>query len=261
MSSAGHPAPWLCNLPRRLPPVRSSGLPAIGNPRAMSQPMPLYPAPRGGRARGAFPTGPPRVRPGRQARRMCSSPRRLPSMRSSGLPAIGNPRAMPQPMPLHLTLEVGHARAPTVGAPRASPGFVGPGGCIAHRIVVSRRCASPGPPSQEANKRRRVLWHGRCSLHWRDGFHPRTRFGRARCMGRFVHRHGPTRHTRGPRLRGSPTTTLTPPLGPTTEVKRHSARRQQFDHWTRYLNAAKANLEFPSQLFAGFGAVTFPRDT
>jgi len=75
---------------------------------------------------------------------------------------------------------------------------VGPGGCIAHRIVVSRRCASPGPPSQEANKRRRVLWHGRCSLHWRDGFHPRTRFGRARCMGRFVHRHGPTRHTRGP---------------------------------------------------------------
>ena len=68
------------------------------------------------------------------------------------------------------------------------------------------------------------------------------------------------RGTRAGRLQGSPTTTLTPPLGPTTEVKRHSARRQQFDHWTRYLNAAKANLEFPSQPFAGFGAVTFPRD-
>ena len=69
------------------------------------------------------------------------------------------------------------------------------------------------------------------------------------------------RGTHADRLRGSPTTTLTPPLGPTTEVKRHSARRQQFDHWTRYLNAAKANLEFPSRFFAGFGAVTFPRDS
>ena len=68
------------------------------------------------------------------------------------------------------------------------------------------------------------------------------------------------RGTRAGRLQGSPTTTLTPPLGPTTEVKRHSARRQQFDHWTRYLNAAEANLEFPSRFFAGFGAVTFPRD-
>ena len=43
------------------------------------------------------------------------------------------------------------------------------------------------------------------------------------------------RGTRADRLRGSPTTTLTPPLGPTTEVKRHSARRQQFDHWTQYV--------------------------
>ena len=35
----------------------------------------------------------------------------------------------------------------------------------------------------------------------------------------------------------------------------------QFDHWTLYLNAAQANLKFPSQFFAGFGAVTLPRDT
>ena len=35
----------------------------------------------------------------------------------------------------------------------------------------------------------------------------------------------------------------------------------QFDHWTLYLNAAQANLKFPSQFFAGFGAVTFPRDS
>ena len=34
----------------------------------------------------------------------------------------------------------------------------------------------------------------------------------------------------------------------------------QFDHWTLYLNAAQANLKFPSRFFAGFGAVTFPRD-
>ena len=56
------------------------------------------------------------------------------------------------------------------------------------------------------------------------------------------------RGTRAGRLQGSPTTTLNPPLGPTREVKRHSARRQQFDYWTRYLNAAKANLEFFSTL-------------
>ena len=122
MSSAGRPAPWVCNPPRRLPSMRSSGLPAIGNPRAMPQPMPLYLAPKGGRARGASPTGPPQASPGRQHRRMCNSPRRPSSVRSSGLPAIGNPRAMPQPMPLHLTLEGGHARAPPGGPPRASPG-------------------------------------------------------------------------------------------------------------------------------------------
>ena len=127
---------------------------------------------------------------------------------------------------------------------------VRPGGCIARRIVVSRRCASPGPPSQEANRRRRVLWHGRCSLHWRVGLHPRTRFGRARYMGSFVHGHGPTRHTRrpiaglshnhadpDPRTNDRGETTLGPPT--------------QFAHWTPYLNAAQANLKFPSQFFAG----------
>ena len=35
----------------------------------------------------------------------------------------------------------------------------------------------------------------------------------------------------------------------------------QFDHGTLYLNAAQANLEFPSRFFAGFGAVTLPRDS
>ena len=34
----------------------------------------------------------------------------------------------------------------------------------------------------------------------------------------------------------------------------------QFDHWTQYLNAAEANLEFPSRFSAGSGAITFPRD-
>ena len=128
---------------------------------------------------------------------------------------------------------------------------VRPGGCVAHRIVVPRRCASPGPPSQEANRRRRVPWHGRYSLHWRVGFHPRTRFVRARCMGSFVHGHGPTRHTRrpiaglshnhadpAPRTNDRGETTFGPPT--------------QFDHWTQYLNAAEAHLGFPSRFSAGF---------
>ena len=35
----------------------------------------------------------------------------------------------------------------------------------------------------------------------------------------------------------------------------------QFDPRSQYLNTAQANLKFPSQFFAGFGAVTFPRDS
>ena len=35
----------------------------------------------------------------------------------------------------------------------------------------------------------------------------------------------------------------------------------QFDSRALYLNAAQANLKFPSQFFAGFGAVTLPRDS
>ena len=68
------------------------------------------------------------------------------------------------------------------------------------------------------------------------------------------------RDTRAGRLRDSPTTTLLPGLRPTTGAKRHSARRQQLNAPTRYSNTAKDNLEFPSQPFAGLGALTFPRD-
>jgi len=46
---------------------------------------------------------------GRQAQWLCDSPRRLPSVRSSGFPAIGSPRAMPHSMSLYPT-SVSHLR-------------------------------------------------------------------------------------------------------------------------------------------------------
>ena len=86
---------------------------------------------------------------------------------------------------------------------------VGPGECVADHTVLRWRCASPGLLSQGANRRRRVHWKGRCSLHWRVGFHPRARSVRTRCRGSFIHSYGPRRAPRAGRLRGSPTTTLT----------------------------------------------------
>ena len=49
-----------------------------------------------------------------------------------------------------------------------------------------------------------------------------------------------------PRTNDRDVTTLGPPT--------------QFDSRAQYLNAAQANLKFPSSFFAGFGAVTLPRD-
>lgn len=50
-----------------------------------------------------------------------------------------------------------------------------------------------------------------------------------------------------PRTNDRDVTTLGPPT--------------QFDPRALYLNAAQANFEFPSQFFAGSGAVTLPRDS
>ena len=50
-----------------------------------------------------------------------------------------------------------------------------------------------------------------------------------------------------PRTNDRDVTTLGPPT--------------QFDSRAQYLNAAQANLKFPSSFFAGFGAVTLPRDS
>jgi len=70
---------------------------------------------------------------------------------------------------------------------------------------------------------------------------------------------GPTRHSRGPAAELSHNHAA-PKTGVNDRDETTSARRQRFDSRTQYLNTAKDNLEFPSQPFAGFGAITFPRD-
>ena len=141
-----------------------------------------------------------RVRPGRQVRSVYSSPRRLPSMRSSGLPAIGNPRAMP----LHLTLEGVVTPVRPLGVrPSGQSGLLDPEvACSPHRRPGMGATLSTGGL---------VSTRGLASYEL------------AVWVVLFMDT-GP-RDTRAGRLQGSPTTTLTRLPGPTTEVKRHSARR------------------------------------
>ena len=181
---------------------------------------------------------------------MCSSPRRLPSMRSSGLPAIGNPRAMPQPMPLHLTLEGGHTRAPPGGATRASPG------CQARRLRSSSHRRPPTMRFPRPPPRKRpigggaspgmgatlstgglVSTRGLASYElavWVVLFMDTGPRATRRPIAGLSHNHADP----DPRTNDRGETTFGPPT--------------QFDHWTQYLNAAKANLGFPSRFSAGF---------